>query len=647
MSSFPDFLKYGYQLTHELGRNVSGGRYVYLAKERASTKQVVVKQFRFVTGASWAGYKQIEREIQVLRDLDHPSIPRYISTFETEDGYCIVQEYKNAQSLSVTRSFDPEQIKQIAAQILEILIYLQNRIPLVIHRDIKPENVLIDDNLRVYLIDFGFARVGGGDVSLSSTVSGTLGFMAPEQLRNREVTKATDLYGLGATLICLLTNTRSVGIDNLIDTNNCINFKSLLPSQLNQHFVTWLEKMVAPDLRERYGNAQEALNALNGLYVSRQPEITLDPVLEFTATKLGQKLSRTVTIPNSTPDTVLEGYLEVLPHPNDPPYAPDSHVWISIETESKKENQHRYRITVDTSKLKAEKNYLRKLVFKNNSSIPSYPIDVRVQTTKIPVGISLKISRFSVWIIIIPVLYLITLFYATGFMTSTAINTGIGFEPMTQTISESNSRFGNEPWNEAFVDSEKNSLRHTFINNRFNELKSKKIFQLKEVYSGQILVGAFIGNIVPILTSLLLTLLNRKKSRKSNYISILPEPCSGKLPLSFTIVSILGGALIPTYAYLFWTFSLCPIATQLSFYIIKRFDKYFQNGITSYDFYLLSFALGIIFWAGHLVGFFNPFVIIGFTVIGILFVSKLLLIPLQNKKRIQEYRKKEQNLINP
>jgi len=64
------------------------------------------------------------------------------------------------------------------------------------HRDIKPENVLVDrqEELKVYLVDFGFAHIGSGEVAASSVVKGTLGFMPPEQMFNRQLTEASDLY---------------------------------------------------------------------------------------------------------------------------------------------------------------------------------------------------------------------------------------------------------------------------------------------------------------------------------------------------------------------------------------------------------------------------------------------------------------------
>lgn len=264
MSSFPDLSQQGYQVERELGQNRTCGRVTYLATSTNTQLPVVIKQFQFAqSGANWSDYDAIDREIQLLRQLNHPSIPRYLDSFQTPTGFCIVQEYKQAPSLSQPRLFQPEEIKEIAFAVLEVLAYLQQQIPPIIHRDIKPENILVDrqDKLKVYLVDFGFARIGGGEVAVSSVVKGTLGFMPPEQLFNRQLTEASDLYSLGATLICLLTKTKSTEIGNLIDETYRIDFKDLVPN-LSQKFIEWLEKMVAPNLKNRYQNAADALEAL-------------------------------------------------------------------------------------------------------------------------------------------------------------------------------------------------------------------------------------------------------------------------------------------------------------------------------------------------------------------------------------------------
>ncbi len=269
MNTYPDFSNYGYQITRELGHNRAGGRVTYLATEINTKRSVVVKQFQFArTGAHWSEYQAYEKEIQILRELDHPSIPRYLDSFQTASGFCMVQEYKNAPSLANPAHWNPEQIKQIAISVLEILKYLQNRVPPVIHRDLKPENILVNDRMNVSLVDFGFARIGGGEVAASSVVKGTLGFMPPEQMFNRQLTVASDLYSLGATLICLLLKINSTEVGSLMDDTGRINFKSRLP-QLTPEFLDWLQKMVEPNFKHRYASADVALNVLIPLDVLR------------------------------------------------------------------------------------------------------------------------------------------------------------------------------------------------------------------------------------------------------------------------------------------------------------------------------------------------------------------------------------------
>ena len=268
-SQLPDFREQGYQVDKRLGHNRQGGRVTYLATAIESQQPVVIKQFQFAqTGTQWSDYKAHEREIQMLKHLTHPAIPAYLSAFETEAGFCLVQEYKDAPSLAQSRSLSTTEIQQIAIALLEILVYLQQQVPPIFHRDIKPENILVDQNLQVYLVDFGLARLESEELAVSTSVKGTLGFMPPEQLFGRSLTTASDLYGLGASLICLLTQTQSTAIGQLLDQNYRINFKPLLPN-LNPRFSQWLGKMVAPNGQDRYANAAEALTALQTLNVKR------------------------------------------------------------------------------------------------------------------------------------------------------------------------------------------------------------------------------------------------------------------------------------------------------------------------------------------------------------------------------------------
>jgi serine/threonine protein kinase len=219
----------------------------------------------------------------------------------------MVQEYKEAESLAVPRQWTPEEIKQIAISVLDILVYLQNRIPPVFHRDIKPENILVDDQMNVYLVDFGFARIGSVEGAMSCVAAGMFGFMAPEQLYNRELSNATDLYALGATLICLLTLTKSTEVETLLDDTGRFNFKPKV-SKLNQDLINWLEKMVQPQQKDRYASAAEAKEALIPLSFNVVPEVHLSQSnLKFQASKIGEKVTQSITVSNPIPKTLLEG----------------------------------------------------------------------------------------------------------------------------------------------------------------------------------------------------------------------------------------------------------------------------------------------------------------------------------------------------
>ncbi|MDJ0708465.1 MAG: hypothetical protein QNJ46_34785 [Leptolyngbyaceae cyanobacterium MO_188.B28] len=131
-----------YQVRQELGRNREGGRITYLAVDPSHGQTVVLKQFRFAQAeASWSGFKSYEREIAILQAIAHPQVPRYLDSFETEDGFCMVQDYKAAPSLAERFHLTPQQVQQVGVSVLEILVDLQQQVPPIIHRDIKPERL--------------------------------------------------------------------------------------------------------------------------------------------------------------------------------------------------------------------------------------------------------------------------------------------------------------------------------------------------------------------------------------------------------------------------------------------------------------------------------------------------------------------------
>ena len=418
MKELPNFERYGYRVSEQLGQNTQSGRFTYKAIALKSRQAVVIKQFRFATSKDWVGYKAVERELEVLRGLSHRGIPKILDSFDSGDGLCLVQEYKDAPPLSASRRFTPAEIKSIAEAVLDILVYLQQQIPPVIHRDIKPENVLVDDQLNVYLIDFGLARMGG-TAALSSVAAGTFGFMPPEQLLNRPLTTASDLYGVGATLICLLTGTTSTEIGNLIDHSFRFEIKYL--PQLNRRFTQWLEKMVQPDLEKRFPNAKAALDALKPLDVVSLPSAKLSQHIQLQATKIGEVITHTVTVSNSTPETILEGSWEVPLNTSegDQPYGHSSayRAWLTVSPTKFAGNSQQCQIVVDTSKLMAAQDYEQQIFLKTTSA-PPRAVTVRVRTAPLPIPTrKLPYITLGLWF---------ALCWAGAVVVATASDPGIG-----------------------------------------------------------------------------------------------------------------------------------------------------------------------------------------------------------------------------
>ena len=272
MSDYPDLTPYGYQINTQLGTNREGGRIVWQGIDLKNQKAVTIKQFCFAQiDSNWSGYKAYERELQILQQLDSSGIPKYLNAIETTDGFCLIQEYVAAESLDNCPKLTFKEIKQIALGILDILIYLQQQNPPILHRDLKPANILLDENQKVYLIDFGLASLGSKELSGSSVFQGTPGFIAPEQII--QPTLASDLYSLGITLVCLLAKQSIAEIRDYFwaDDPYQLNLEPLLP-QVSPQGKAWLKKMTQPKTSKRFPNAIAAKSALVAIDFELTPD---------------------------------------------------------------------------------------------------------------------------------------------------------------------------------------------------------------------------------------------------------------------------------------------------------------------------------------------------------------------------------------
>ena len=254
-----------YKIIEFLGQGMSGE--TYKALDLQNNDYVVLKVLSLQQISNWKVIELFEREAKILAQLKHSSIPAYLNYFQIdypqEKRWYLIQKLVVGQSLATLvennwRATEDE-IIDIASQVLEILIYLHSLNPPVIHRDIKPQNIIRQSDGKIYLVDFGAVTdIYRQTLIGSSTVVGTYGYMAPEQFRGKAF-PTTDLYGLGATLLYLLTY---VSPADLPQEKLQIDFRSSV--NISQELADWLEIMLEPIIEERFESADQALAVLKG-----------------------------------------------------------------------------------------------------------------------------------------------------------------------------------------------------------------------------------------------------------------------------------------------------------------------------------------------------------------------------------------------
>lgn len=177
------------------------------ARDERTGHEVAIKVLELSRVRDWSAFERFDRECAVLESLDHPGVPRVVTHIRDDERgrYLLVMERvpgrSLAEDLAEGRRRTEAGLLDLLEQLLDVLEYLHGLHPPVIHRDIKPGNVIVRPDGRAVLVDFGGVakvfRPRG-----ASTVVGTFGYMAPEQLYG-QATPGTDLYALGATIAAL------------------------------------------------------------------------------------------------------------------------------------------------------------------------------------------------------------------------------------------------------------------------------------------------------------------------------------------------------------------------------------------------------------------------------------------------------------
>jgi serine/threonine protein kinase len=251
-----------YRVLEVIARSQHGA--MYLAEDDAGAK-VALKELVFSLVPTTQELEAFTREAELLEALDHPRIPKFLKSFTVGQGVStrlyLAQQYLTGHSLTerlTEEHFDEEGVLRLARQALQILAYLHGRSPVVVHRDVKPDNFIIGADGSLSLVDFGAARSVKAAGTHGATLVGTFGYMAPEQLGG-SVDARSDLYGLGATLVHLLTRTPP---ERMLSPGMSLDFqKHVNVSVKTERF---LSRLVATRPNQRFVSAEDALAYLDG-----------------------------------------------------------------------------------------------------------------------------------------------------------------------------------------------------------------------------------------------------------------------------------------------------------------------------------------------------------------------------------------------
>ena len=248
----PSTLAGRYRVLDRLG--AGGMATVYLAEDERLGRKVAVKRLHSDSPEDAA--QRFEREAKVGASLSHPNLVTVFDTVADDEGVLIVMEYvagENLAELMARERVPAEQAVSILRQVAGALDHAHQAG--VVHRDIKPANILISPDGKAQLVDLGIATASERtQITQAGTVLGTPSYMAPEQLEGGTITKAVDIYALGAVAFELLSGRRAR--------------QGRTPVEIAHQIAN----EPVPDIREAWSDAPPAAAAALQKAMSREPE---------------------------------------------------------------------------------------------------------------------------------------------------------------------------------------------------------------------------------------------------------------------------------------------------------------------------------------------------------------------------------------
>jgi beta-lactam-binding protein with PASTA domain/predicted Ser/Thr protein kinase len=273
-----------YRILRRLG---SGGMAdVYCAEDTQLGRQVALKLLypRFAEDAQFV--ERFRREASAAAGLQHPNVVQVFDRGEWDGTYYIAMEFLQGRNLKqVVRdhgALDPALAGDLVIQVLKAARFAHRRG--IVHRDIKPHNVIVDDEGRAKVTDFGIARAGASDMTETGSIMGTAQYLSPEQAQGLPVDARSDLYSIGVVLYELLTGRPPFDAESPVTIAlKQVSETPVPPRELNPAVPPALEAVTLRALRkdpaERFQDADEMIaaleSALAGGYVETVAE---DPV---------------------------------------------------------------------------------------------------------------------------------------------------------------------------------------------------------------------------------------------------------------------------------------------------------------------------------------------------------------------------------
>jgi serine/threonine-protein kinase len=287
-----------YEVQGILGRGGMG--VVYKAFDPAIHRQVAIKTItKSALDPSELQYAvaRFRHEAQAVGRLTHPRIAAIYDYGEDAEIAYIVMELVNGKSLyehlQNKARFDLAEIGEIVRQLLDGLGYAHAQG--VVHRDIKPSNILINDDGRIKISDFGIAHLDSSSLTQVGEIMGSPGYMSPEQFTGEEPDARTDIYAAGVIAYELLAGRKPFTGSNVEIMRQVIGERPANPSQFNPQISVQLDwatqKALAKKREDRFQTAREfALAFVQGVAASLRKAKAEEENKEVPTQKLDPKL---------------------------------------------------------------------------------------------------------------------------------------------------------------------------------------------------------------------------------------------------------------------------------------------------------------------------------------------------------------------